>query len=328
ETTTTTTTTSPQPIYTIVMPPSYIVQEIISYPTKTEYTVGESLDLTGVSVKVRSQAYWQEVEGGSRAGIIYGEPFVLENITLDPANAIIGGENGAIWKGDMADELTPGSYTVMYDKTYTDDQNREIQFGNFKHRITVKEADGIQPYSYVFTVKDKDTGELLKNGALSFSTYICYEINGEDVFTGPISRYDLSEANPVVYNYAKYKDAKEFSIESIYAQAEGYTFVDAREDIRDGGDPTIRYYDVLMTKGDAGLKGDTNCDGKVELADAILIMQSLANPDKYGENGTAEKPLTKLGRKNGDVNSNGLSADDALSIQKFLLHIIPSLDEA
>ena len=83
-----------------------------------------------------------------------------------------------------------------------------------------------------------------------------------------------------------------------------------------------------MTKGDAGLKGDTNCDGKVELADAILIMQSLANPDKYGENGTAEKPLTKQGRKNGDVNSDGLSADDALSIQKFLLHLIPSLNEA
>ena len=328
ETTTTTTTTSPQPIYTIVMPTQYNVQEVISYPAKTEYTVGESLDLTGISVKVRSETYWQEVEGGSRAGIIYGDPFIVDNITLDPKAVNIVGENGAIWKGDMANELTPGSYTVMYGGTYTDAQNRQIQFVDFKHHITVKEADGIQPYSYVFTVKDKDTGELLKNGALSFSTYICYEINGEDVFTGPISRYDLSEANPVVYNYAKYKDAKEFSIESIYAQAEGYTFVEAKEDIRDGGDPTIRYYDVLMTKGDAGLKGDTSCDGKVELADAILIMQSLANPDKYGENGTAEKPLTKQGRKNGDVNSNGLSADDALSIQKFLLHIIPSLDEA
>jgi hypothetical protein len=328
ETTTTTTTTSPQPIYTIVMPTQYNVQEVISYPAKTEYTVGESLDLTGISVKVRSETYWQEVEGGSRAGIIYGDPFIIDNITLDPKAVNIVGENGAIWKGDMANELKPGSYTVMYGGTYTDAQNRQIQFVDFKHHIAVKEVDGIQPYSYVFTVKDKDTGELINNGALSFSTYVCYEINGEDVFTGPIYRYDLSDANPVVYNYAKDKDAKEFRIESIYAQAEGYTFVDAREDIRDGGDPTIRYYDVLMTRGDAGLKGDTNCDGKVELADAILIMQSLANPDKYGENGTAEKPLTKQGRKNGDVNSDGLSADDALSIQKFLLHLIPSLNEA
>ena len=29
--------------------------------------------------------------------------------------------------------------------------------------------------------------------------------------------------------------------------------------------------------------GDTNCDGNVELADAILIMQSLANPDRSEE---------------------------------------------
>ncbi|MBQ6251255.1 hypothetical protein [Ruminococcus sp.] len=75
--------------------------------------------------------------------------------------------------------------------------------------------------------------------------------------------------------------------------------------------------------------GDTNCDGTVELADAILIMQALANPNKYGIDGDNEVHLTAQGRINGDVtgNANGLTADDALTIQKFLLKLINKLPE-
>ena len=66
--------------------------------------------------------------------------------------------------------------------------------------------------------------------------------------------------------------------------------------------------------------GDTNCDGTVELADAILIMQSLANPDKY--------VVTPQGKTNGDVDWSikGLTSADALTIQEFLLHKITTLD--
>ena len=75
------------------------------------------------------------------------------------------------------------------------------------------------------------------------------------------------------------------------------------------------------------LWGDTNCDDKVELADAILIMQALANPDKYGEEGTAEKHLTSQGKVNGDVDDSteGLTPNDALFIQEYLLHTRESL---
>ena len=66
--------------------------------------------------------------------------------------------------------------------------------------------------------------------------------------------------------------------------------------------------------------GDTNCDGNVDLADAILIMQSLANPDKY--------VVSPQGKTNGDVDWSvkGLTANDALTIQEFLLHKIKTLD--
>jgi len=71
------------------------------------------------------------------------------------------------------------------------------------------------------------------------------------------------------------------------------------------------------------LKGDANCDGKVELADAIMIMQSLANPDKYGIKGSNKQHLTEQGRVNGDVDKSteGLTSNDALEIQRYLLRL-------
>lgn len=65
--------------------------------------------------------------------------------------------------------------------------------------------------------------------------------------------------------------------------------------------------------------GDVNCDGDVDMSDAVLIMQALANPNKYGENGTAETHLTAQGKVNGDINGDGLTVGDAQTIQKMLL---------
>ena len=74
--------------------------------------------------------------------------------------------------------------------------------------------------------------------------------------------------------------------------------------------------------------GDTNCDGTIELADAILTMQSLANPNKYGLAGTAPKHLTEQGKENGDVDKSteGLTSNDALRIQEYLLNKKVSFD--
>ena len=68
-------------------------------------------------------------------------------------------------------------------------------------------------------------------------------------------------------------------------------------------------------------KGDANCDGTVDMSDVVLIMQSLANPDKYGEKGTDKLHITEQGKLNGDVeeSSKGLTSNDALEIQKYLL---------
>ena len=75
--------------------------------------------------------------------------------------------------------------------------------------------------------------------------------------------------------------------------------------------------------------GDANCDENVDMADAVLIMQSIANPDKYGINGSEPTHITSQGKLNGDVYENGsdITSNDALSIQKYRLNLISELPE-
>ena len=75
--------------------------------------------------------------------------------------------------------------------------------------------------------------------------------------------------------------------------------------------------DDQPTSGDkATLWGDTNVDGQVTIADAVLIMQSLANADEYS--------ITAQGQLNGDVvdNGGGITGVDALGIQSYIANLI------
>lgn len=74
--------------------------------------------------------------------------------------------------------------------------------------------------------------------------------------------------------------------------------------------------------------GDANCDGAVDMSDAVIIMQALAAPNKYGPNGSDSHHITEQGRLNGDVDlsSAGITSNDALRIQQYLLKKISSLD--
>lgn len=75
--------------------------------------------------------------------------------------------------------------------------------------------------------------------------------------------------------------------------------------------------------------GDANNDTQVDMSDVVLIMQSLANPNKYGLNGSDKNHITKQGLDNADVNKtgDGVTNADALSIQQYLLGLIEKLPE-
>ena len=59
------------------------------------------------------------------------------------------------------------------------------------------------------------------------------------------------------------------------------------------------------------VKGDANCDGMTTVADAVAILQSIGNNDKY--------PLSRQGSFNGDMvgDYDGITAADALAIQQL-----------
>nr|AEV59480.1 scaffoldin C [Ruminococcus flavefaciens] len=85
---------------------------------------------------------------------------------------------------------------------------------------------------------------------------------------------------------------------------------------------------TIVTQGPTATKrGDANCDGEVDMSDIVLTMQSLANPNKYGVNGSDEHHITAVGEANADVDSSskGVTNGDAAKIQKWLLKSISEL---
>lgn len=83
-------------------------------------------------------------------------------------------------------------------------------------------------------------------------------------------------------------------------------------------DTTIMEINSLYVMGMGGLEpdyGDVNEDGKISLADAVLIMQSLSNPNEY--------KLSLQAQINADVVGNdGITPKDALAIQMVDLKLI------
>jgi len=71
----------------------------------------------------------------------------------------------------------------------------------------------------------------------------------------------------------------------------------------------------ILIDDDIPRSGDVNGDGEVDMADAVLIMQFLADPDKY--------QLTDSAKFNADVDGgcNGINSNDASAIQRLLLNL-------
>ncbi len=74
--------------------------------------------------------------------------------------------------------------------------------------------------------------------------------------------------------------------------------------------PMTKWNAETTTEPNKLIYGDANCDEVVTMADAVAILQYLANSSKY--------PLSDLGLKQGDVDGEeGITAADALVIQEY-----------
>lgn len=96
----------------------------------------------------------------------------------------------------------------------------------------------------------------------------------------------------------------------------------------DGSTPDVDEPTTGTTGGDI-LYGDANCDETVDISDAVMILQTLANNDKYGISGTDPSHITAQGMKNADCSSSGdgVTTKDALAVQKYVVGLITLPEE-
>lgn len=196
--------------------------------------------------------------------------------------------------------------------------------------------------SYIYTRVDYDQEKSFTDGKNQafISDPVKYDDNG--TYYVEISWQNCDFYGSRVYQFGLLNKMNEETYDTVWDSANDYSYDDliSFEDDNDAAaitDKITLYADGKLIWGvepdgtkpadSTILYGDADCDGKVFLNDAVLVMQAIGNPDAYGVNGTEKTHITEQGKINADVSNTGddLTNADALTIQKYLLHIIDKL---
>ncbi len=212
-----------------------------------------------------------EIRGGTFEGCTG-----LISIDVDKNNLAYVSENGVLFNKDKTELLQypagiSGAYTIPDGVTYIGSSS----FSGCTALTSVTIPNSVTYIaSYAFYLCDGLTSIAIKNPDCEIS-------NGN-------GNYDCT-----IYGY-------ENSTAQAYAEENGYKF----EVLGEVSDST-----TVPTNPEITLWGDVNLDKDINISDAVLIMQSIANPDEFN--------IEKQGKLNGDVvdNGNGLTNVDALAIQ-------------
>lgn len=132
-----------------------------------------------------------------------------------------------------------------------------------------------------------------------------YDIPGDDKPT----LYEISSAQLYIIEHNE-ELADIDSVYNDYIQS----LIEANENGEKDDFEPINNQDIHILDVDAKRSGDANEDGEVNMADAVLIMQSLSNPSEY--------KLTERGKFNADIcdTGDGVTARDALQIQLWAIN--------
>ena len=172
-----------------------------------------------------------------------------------------------------------------------------------------KATDGATIYSFTITAPTKD-------GSYIIDELTPAENDGAECSTVPITK---GEVIPHVFYGLKLvvgETATETTTESTFESTETTTVSSSVST-----ETTTKSTESTKT-GDI-LWGDTNCDGKVSIADVVLLNKGITNADKMNS------LITAQGQKNADCKNDGtLDAKDATAIKKFLAKLIAKLPEA
>lgn len=320
---------------------AYYVQDIISAekvksdapsettaPEKTEYPVITHRELYNGLVSTPSKIIYSKDEFNYDNLDLSGMTISVNDVTETRTNAYSGYST-----------TTPVEYKIG--KVYSDMYRYEA--GWYIASLTYDDETG--KYSDVnypgipnkYTVRFTDAGDVLRFSEPDTPDVIhevenAYELKFDIYIDDPDDKNEFIRIdNKEVTGYAfgrtlKIKDIGDFTTDmDTYAYVNYYIDQNIHAgDIVSGVlcvDPERKYVicgDLEVVKPAPG-NGDANCDNSVDMSDVVLIMQFLANPDKYGIEGTDPNHITNSGLRNADQNGDGVTVEDALILQKKLL---------
>ncbi|MCR5600370.1 MAG: hypothetical protein K6G33_06510 [Ruminococcus sp.] len=233
------------------------------------------------------------------------------------------------------DDLFSLCYNYVFAFIYASEDTRQAIFDNFYEAV----ESGAEPYP------DVDM-----NGVIDERDYICAEnilysqthtkddihTVSDEIIDNYIKNFDFDNNGvsgdamdtTIILEYVARKcGIDKIDLEEMAWNARGqYTNTQPSEN---SGTTTSPVFDSIRTttttaesvEDDVEKSGDANCDDELDLSDAVLVMQTLANPDKYDVEGSSENHITGQGKINADVDKSvaGLTVNDALCIQQYLL---------
>ena len=237
--------------------------------------------------------------------------------------------------------------------------NSDIEEGKSAYHVEARAYRGNFPeFKYAIRTSNgisdneaKVLCEILKTNQMIDSFYLTKDRRSETFLYAPCltTYYTPGDQLTVLEEYIKNKNL-DFSIAGIYTYSSGDTTGEENDDIYyllPNDDISIYecldiaknivndigIYPCYMSPAEVNqsdlsnlidvfnsLKGDANCDGEINMADAVLIMQAVTNPDEYGVG--KDKGITVQGSFNSDVCNpgSGVTLSDALAIQRQLLN--------
>ena len=170
--------------------------------------------------------------------------------------------------------------------------------------INAKDADGKGFWtskSYSLPLGDKSSATVKFDGTLTRTTG-----EGDDKVSEDIEAY-VADGK---VELQKWWDASEKSEDSVKDKIEvEYTSVQVVYEYPEGETPSETSTDKPTEAPAKAFYGDANCDGKINVSDAVAVLQYAANKSKY--------PLGAEGLINADVDGEaGITGSDALTIQQ------------
>lgn len=301
-----------------------------NYTTNTFYNSSLHNGIYDVFVRIIDQTF-QNINTDSLAGVD----------RVDKADGSVDDKN-VVWLTECNENekagnvkivtLEDGAYCILWEK-YVDDK-----FDSIRYVITDECGNIIREETAAYGGRLSNTSiqPVVKNNTLEWA--VCDDVTNEitwnsldlDALTDAASddwKKDILKGDVNGDGIVDQTDSE--IVIQMFLNIDGYT----REqiyaaDVNDDG--IINTIDASIIVGiyneTFGIKGDANCDGTVNMSDAVLIMQSTANPNKYGLYGTDETHITEKGMRNADVNGNGVTNSDALEIQRLMLGLIDDFD--